>query len=775
MTQQLLLALAEYGLVIVFVNVLINQIGLPVPAVPTLVVAGAMSADGQLPLAPLFAAAVAACCIADCGWYLVGERYGTRVLKLLCRVSLEPDSCVSQTEARFERWGTNSLVIGKFIPGLAIIAPPMAGAMHIGWLRFLGLTVASALLWVGCMLGAGMLFKAQIAVLLLHMGDIGGLAGVLVGAALLAYIAFKWWERTSFLKSLRMARIDVAQLYELMQAGANPTIVDVRSATARALEPHWIPGALHVPLEEVATRLRGLPRDGDVILYCSCPSEASAARVARLLVSHGFKNVRPLQGGLDAWVAAGYAVVGVGEAGQARVSPAAAVPGAARATILARTGEPDEGVNPLTQSALHHVVIVGAGFGGMAVCHGLAGTPTRITVVDQRNHHLFQPLLYQVGTAVLATSEIAWPIRHLLRKRKEVTTLLGVVTGVDVAGSRVLLEDGEALGYDTLVLATGARHAYFGHDEWEPFAPGLKTLEDATSIRRRILLSLERAERETDPVRRAALLTFVIIGGGPTGVELAGAIAELAHQNLREDFRRIDTRKARVLLIEAGPRILPSFTADLSAYALGALGRLGVEVRVGAAVSDCTDHGVIFGGQAVAADVILWAAGVRASPAAAWLGVPADQAGRVKVAADLSVPGHTRIFVIGDTATVNAWQGKPVPGIAPAAKQQGEHVARTISQRLRGQTQTRTFRYWHSGNLATIGKRSAVIDFGWLKLRGRLAWWTWGFAHIYFLIGLRNRLAVALSWLWIYVTGNRSACLITQVDHRNNPTSTPGG
>jgi NADH dehydrogenase len=426
-------------------------------------------------------------------------------------------------------------------------------------------------------------------------------------------------------------------------------------------------------------------------------------------------------------------------------------------------------MNPLAESSLHHVVIVGAGFGGLAVCQHLAGAAARgvrITIIDQRNHHLFQPLLYQVGTAVLATSEIAWPIRHLLRKRKEVTTLLAVVSGIDTEKREVLLEDGAVVGYDTLVLATGARHAYFGHDEWEPYAPGLKTLEDATSIRRRILLSLERAERETDPERRAALLTFVIVGGGPTGVELAGAIAELAHQNLREDFRHIDTRKARVLLIEAGPRILPSFTPDLSAYAHAALERLGVEIQLGLAVSDCSARGVIYGGRPVAAEVILWAAGVRASPAAVWLDMPADGAGRVIVEPDLTVPAHPEIFVIGDTATINAWKGKPVPGIAPAAKQQGLHVAHTIHRRLKGETAPRAFRYRHAGNLATVGKRSAVIDFGWLKIRGWVAWWIWGLAHIYFLIGLRNRLAVALSWLWIYVSGNRSACLITQVDHR---------
>jgi NADH dehydrogenase len=415
----------------------------------------------------------------------------------------------------------------------------------------------------------------------------------------------------------------------------------------------------------------------------------------------------------------------------------------------------------------HHVVIVGAGFGGLTAAQRLSGTAVRITIIDQRNHHLFQPLLYQVGTAALATSEIAWPIRFLMRKRQEVTTLLGTVTGVDPQQHRVELQGGGAVDFDTLVLATGARHAYFGHDDWEPFAPGLKTLEDATSIRRRVLLALERAELETDAARRAALLTFVIVGGGPTGVELAGAIVELVYQNLRGEFRRFDTRQARVLLIEAGPRLLPAFAPDLSAYALEALARLGVEVRLGSAVTDCNSRGVTVGDQNVPADVILWAAGVRASPAAVWLRAPADAAGRVQVEPDLTAPGHPEIFVIGDTATVNVWNGKAAPGIAPAAKQQGAHVARTIRQRLAGNSQPRPFRYRHAGDLATIGKRSAVIDFGWCKLKGWLAWWVWGFAHIYFLIGLRNRFAVATSWLWIYLTGNRSACLITQVDHNS--------
>ncbi len=410
----------------------------------------------------------------------------------------------------------------------------------------------------------------------------------------------------------------------------------------------------------------------------------------------------------------------------------------------------------------HHVVVVGAGFGGLEVVHHLAGAPVRITVLDRRNHHLFQPLLYQVATASLATSEIAWPIRHLLRKRPEVTTLLASVEGIDKALRRVALDDGSTIAYDTLVLATGARHAYFGHDDWEPFAPGLKTLEDATTIRRRILVAFEKAERETDPQRRSALLTFVIIGAGPTGVELAGTIAELARVTLPRDFRHIDTRQARVVLIEAGPRVLAGFTEDLSAYAQRSLESLGVEVVLGHPVSACTADGVVYGGQTLAASTILWAAGVQASPAGEWLGAQVDRAGRVVVEPDLTVTGHPEIFVIGDTAAVVAPDGSPVPGIAPAAKQQGKYVAATIKARLRGKSSQQPFRYKHAGSLATIGKRLAVIDFGRVKLRGTLAWWMWGLAHIYFLIGVRNRLSVAINWLWIHTRDQRSSRLITQ-------------
>jgi membrane protein DedA with SNARE-associated domain/rhodanese-related sulfurtransferase len=301
-------AIDHYGLIFVVLNVLLDQIGLPVPAVPTLIFAGAVAADGRLPMPALFGWSVLSCLAADCAWYVIGQKYGLRVLKTLCRISLEPDSCVSQTQSRFERWGINSLVVAKFIPGLAIIAPPMAGAMRIGWARFLSRSACGAMLWVGAGLAAGVLFKSQIARLLVHLSEIGSVAAGGVVVLLAGYIAYKWWERRRFYEMLRMARINVGELYELIQAGASPVIIDVRSMTARDLEPRWIPGALHVPLQEVAQRLKELPRDREIVLYCTCPSEASAARVAKILMNHGFKRVRPLHGGLDAWVAAGYTV-----------------------------------------------------------------------------------------------------------------------------------------------------------------------------------------------------------------------------------------------------------------------------------------------------------------------------------------------------------------------------------------------------------------------------------------------------------------------------------
>jgi len=422
-----------------------------------------------------------------------------------------------------------------------------------------------------------------------------------------------------------------------------------------------------------------------------------------------------------------------------------------------------KGTDGMTEPS-NRIVVIGAGFGGLETAMRLGGSAARVTVVDQRNHHLFQPLLYQVATALLSTSEIAWPIRHLLRRHKNIEVVLGKVVGVDRQARTVRLEDGATLPFDQLVIATGARHAYFGHDEWEPFAPGLKTLEDATTLRRRILTAFERAEREADPARRAAWLTFVIVGGGPTGVELAGTIAELAHNTLPGDFRNFDPASARVLLVEAGPRVLAAFRPELSDYAARALEKLGVEVRTGHPVSGMAAGEVSIGDTVLAAETVIWAAGVQASPAATWLGVPpADRAGRVRVEPDLSLPGDPDIFVIGDTAMVMS-EGKPVPGVAPAAKQQGRHVGATLLARLAGNRTPRPFRYRDQGNLATIGRKAAVVDFGWIRFKGGFAWWMWGLAHIFFLIGVRNRLAVALSWLWIHTTGSRSARLITQRD-----------
>ena len=422
----------------------------------------------------------------------------------------------------------------------------------------------------------------------------------------------------------------------------------------------------------------------------------------------------------------------------------------------------------LRSEAVHRLVVVGAGFAGLALVKALKVPGLAITIVDQRNHHLFQPLLYQVATTILPTSDVAWPIRNLLKARKDVTTLLGEVVGVDTAAKEVRLKDSPSLPYDLLVLATGARHSYFGHDEWERAAPGLKSLEDATTIRRRVLLAFERAELATDPADRAALLTFVVIGAGPTGVELAGIIAELAQHILPKEFRAIDTREARVILIEAGPRILPAFPENLSAYAEAALTRLGVTVRTAHAVTNVTEQGVTIGDSDIPARTVIWAAGVRASPAPAWVGAEVDRAGRVKVEPDLSVPGHPAIFAIGDTASILLDGGAPVPGVAPAAKQQGRFVAGQIRARLAGRPAAPRFRYRHAGNLATVGKRAAVVDFGHIQLKGALAWWFWGIAHIFFLIGTRSRIAVALSWLWSYVTGKNSARLITQRDIHTN-------
>lgn len=407
------------------------------------------------------------------------------------------------------------------------------------------------------------------------------------------------------------------------------------------------------------------------------------------------------------------------------------------------------------------VVIVGGGFGGLAAAQSLSRADVEVILIDRRNHHLFQPLLYQVATATLSPSEIAWPIRHILRKQDNVRVLMATVVGVDKAEKAVILEDGSRERYDYLILATGAQHAYFGNDAWEEYAPGLKTLEDATAIRRKLLLAFEAAEREPDAEKRRALLTFAIIGAGPTGVEMAGAVIELARASVSGQFSMIGPDDVRVVLIEGANRVLLNFEPSLSQYTLEALRRRGVEVELGQMVKQIDENGVTYGDKRLETKTIIWAAGVAASPAAKWLGAESDRSGRVLVNPDLSVPGHDDIFVVGDTASAKTPDGKPVPGVGPAAKQAGRHAAKIIIDRLAGGSTSSPFVYKHAGDLATIGKRAAVIDFGFTKLKGWLAWWIWGFAHIYFLVDLKNRVFVTLNWLWIHITGQHRNRLIT--------------
>jgi len=419
-----------------------------------------------------------------------------------------------------------------------------------------------------------------------------------------------------------------------------------------------------------------------------------------------------------------------------------------------------EAMRSLAYEGTPRVVIVGGGFGGIAAAKALRHAACRVTLIDRRNYFLFQPLLYQVATAGLSPADIAGPIRGLFRDQPNVRVLLGEVTDVDPATRKVIMWDGR-IPYDYLVVATGARHSYFGHDEWAPFAPGLKQVEDATSIRSRLLLAFEQAENAASPDLQREILTFVIVGGGPTGVELAGAIAELARNGLVREFRAVDPSIARVILMQAGPRILPTFPESLSSEATAELTELGVEVLTGSAVQRIDGEGVVVSDRRVPAGNVFWAAGVMASPAAKWLKAEADQAGRVKVTGDLSIPGRPDIFAIGDTALSDGWDGKPVPGLAPAAKQQGRYVASVIKSRLDGNSPPAPFRYRHAGSLATIGRKAAVADFGRLRLSGAVAWWVWGLVHILFLSGMRNRLVIALEWFWAYLTYRPSTRLIT--------------
>ena len=413
----------------------------------------------------------------------------------------------------------------------------------------------------------------------------------------------------------------------------------------------------------------------------------------------------------------------------------------------------------MTDPAAPHVVILGAGFGGLQAALGLRHAPVRVTVVDRHNHHLFQPLLYQVATAALSPADIAYPIRAILRRQANADVLLAEAVSIDPGRHVLQLADG-ALTYDYLVLAAGARHAYFGHEEWERDAPGLKNLEDALEIRRRILLAFEAADREADPERRRALLTFVIVGAGPTGVELAGAIGEISRHVLVDDFRHIDPREARIVLVEAGPRILPTYSEQSSRNAVVALRERGVEIRVSSSVTGVDPEGVRAGGERIAARTVIWAAGVAASSIVQGLGGALDRSGRVAVEPDLSVPGHPEIFVIGDLAVFTHQGGKPLPGVSPVAMQQGRYVARAILARLRGRALP-PFRYFDKGMLAVIGRASAVADIAGLHLHGLLAWLTWCFVHVFYLIGFRNRFVVMFEWAWAYASYQRGARLIT--------------
>lgn len=411
-------------------------------------------------------------------------------------------------------------------------------------------------------------------------------------------------------------------------------------------------------------------------------------------------------------------------------------------------------------SRLPHVVIIGGGFGGIAAAQHLNGAPCRITLVDQRNYHLFQPLLYQVATAGLSPADIATPIRSLFRTQANISVLLAEARGV-ATGSREVMTDRGGIKYDYLVLATGSQHSYFGRDEWAATAPGLKRIEDATEIRRRLLIAFERAENAADSAERSGWMSFVVVGGGPTGVELAGAIAELALHGLKHEFRVIDPTMAKVILIQSAARLLPTFPEVLSADAEASLRRLGVDVRLGSKVEHMDGAGVVVTGEKIAARTVLWAAGVAASPAGAWLDAPSDKVGRLMVGPDLSVTPRENIFAIGDTAASTGWKGKPVPGLAPAAKQGGQHAARVIRARLMGRPPPKPFSYRHAGSLATIGRQAAVAEFGPLRFRDTLAWWIWGVAHIVFLVGGRNRAMVMLSWAWAYFTYRRGIRLIT--------------
>jgi len=426
-----------------------------------------------------------------------------------------------------------------------------------------------------------------------------------------------------------------------------------------------------------------------------------------------------------------------------------------------------QGIASAVPAVMPRVVIVGAGFGGLQAARALRNVPVQVTVIDRNNHHLFQPLLYQVATAVLSPAEISAPIRSVLRKQKNTEVLLGEVTGVDTQAQRVLLHDDQSVPYDYLILATGSRDSYFGHNDWAQFAPGLKSIVQATTIRRKILLAFEMAERETDPEKHNALLTFVLVGAGPTGVEMAGAIGGLAHKTLVSDFRHINPKEARIVLVEALPRILLPFDERLAKKAHRALTRLGIEVRTSSPVEAIDSEGVVIAGERLPAKTVIWTAGVAASPAGQWLGAETDRGGRIKVGSDASVPGHPNIFVIGDTASFTQ-DGKPLPGVAQVAIQQGQYSASVIADRVAGKPPPEAFRYVDKGTMATIGRFYGIVSIGKFRIAGLLGWVMWLVLHLMFLIGFRNRLVVGFQWLVYLTTFQRGARLITPGDEMHS-------
>jgi putative oxidoreductase len=521
-------------------------------------------------------------------------------------------------------------------------------------------------------------------------------------------------------------------------------------------------GALLVAQPEAPTALSGLlplksvAQFGGLGLICAVLLGAGlagrVAAVAFMLLTSGLAMSNVWDSIYGYWLAL-FALLAL--YGPGRLSIDAVIEQALQRLFPQLAGKPVFSLEGLPQ-----VVIVGAGFGGLTCAAALRRTPVQVTLIDRQNYHLFQPLLYQVATASLSPGDVATPIRGMCREQFNARVLLGNVTGVDATRREVLIGS-KRVPYDYLVVATGAQHNYFGRDEWQRYAPGLKRIDDAVEVRRRLLTAFEQAENTDDVHRRASLLTFIIVGAGPTGVELAGAIAELAKHGMEKDFRNFDPASARVILIQAGPRVLPTFSEGLSVVARTSLERLGVEVLTHSRVEHIDDEGVIVNGERIAAHTVLWAAGVIASPAARWLGGEADRAGRLKVGDDLSVPGLKNVFAIGDTALSNAWAGQPVPGLAPAAKQAGAYVAKVIRARVMGRKPVAAFSYQHLGSLATIGRKSAVVEFGLLRLSGTSAWWLWGLIHIYFLVGLRNRLSVMFDWFWAYLTYRSGTRLIT--------------